>query len=603
TAYYGLVQLARLQPGEQVLIHSAATGTGLAALEIGQQLGAEVWATAGSEAKRDFLRERGCAHPMDSRVTDFAQTIAAATDHRGVDVVLNSLAGDGMRASLASVGQYGRFVELGKTDLWGQDWLRTEPFRRNLAYYTVDMAAMVADRPEVFGRLLRDVVRRLEDGTWRPLPVECVRPQGVREALHRLAAGRHVGKLVVSMDDRRETPVRRSKTIEATGTYLITGGLGGIGLYLAEWLAGHGARHLMLVGRRAPGAAADIAISRMRSGGADIRVHQADVSDEAQLAGIIAAIPTPLRGVIHAAAELADGAVEQLSEESIARAWRPKATGAWNLHAMTQTADLDFFVVMSSVASILGSPAQGNYAAASAWADALIGWRRKQGMPGLTINWGPWADVGLAAAQSVRGERLAERGMASLAADLGAAIFGQLLDTGAGQAIVMQLNLRQWQQYYPAAASSPLLRALELDAMGTPGEDVGLRRALVQADPKRRREILEERIRTEIARILRLAASEGGAPGDTSFASLGVDSLLAIEFRNRLELIFGVPLHSTVVWTHPTLAELVEHLAKELNLDLGAPLVVAEPDAAEARVGAMSDEMAEAELLTKLGPA
>jgi acyl transferase domain-containing protein/acyl-CoA synthetase (AMP-forming)/AMP-acid ligase II/acyl carrier protein len=596
TAYYALTDLARLQGGEKVLIHSAASGTGLAATHIALSIGAQVWATASTPEKRDFLRSLGVDHVMDSRSTAFAREIFDRTTGRGVDVVLNSLSGKPMQASLDATAAYGRFVELGKRDLWGKRWLRSEPFRKNLSYFAVDLAAMARDRPDRFGQTLKIVTEGIQEGKWPPLPVRVFEPKDVGEAFRTLAVGRHVGKLAVSLRHPETVPIVRRRGIAADATYLVTGGLGGLGLRLADWFVEQGARHLLLVGRRPPSSEALSAIETMRTKGATVRAAACDVGDLAALSALIATLDPPLRGVIHAAAELADVSLEKLTPAQVKSVWRPKALGAFNLHEATAGQALDFFVVMSSVAALLGSPGQAHYAAANAWADALIGLRRRQGLPGLAIHWGPWGEIGLAAASALRGSRLADRGMSVLAPDHALAMLGRLLWDKRAQAAVMRLDLRQWEQYYPRTATSRMLAAMRRDATHRPAS-ASLRPAIEAAVPQARRILLEDCVRSQMARVLRL--DPGSIPATAPFSTLGFDSLLAIEFRNRLEATLGLTLSATIVWAHPTLPQLVAHLAEGLGLDLPADQL-AEPFAAERRVAAISEEEAEAELLERL---
>ena len=596
TASYSLVELARLRPGERVLIHSAASGTGLAALEIAQWLGAEVWATAGTERKREYLRRRGVPHVLDSRGNGFARQVLEDTGGQGVDVVVNSLAGDAMRHSLQAAARFGRFVELGKRDLWGSETLATAPFRKNLSYHAVDMAALIAERPEEFHRLLEAAFHHLEAGDWNPLAVEFVEIGQVQEAFHRMAEGQHLGKLVVRMAGAAAARIGRARQLSAEATYLITGGLGGLGLPIARRLVEGGARHLALAGRHAPDAAQRETIDGLRALGADVLVCQADVADPEQVTRLIADLGPSLRGVIHASAVLDDRTLAKLDPESIARVWKPKVDGAWNLHRATLGQALDFFVIMSSVASVMGSPGQANYAAASARVDALADWRRSQGLPCLSINWGPWGGVGLAAASEQRGARLAERGMASLTPSRGLDILEQLMWRERGHAVVMRLDLRQWRQYYPRAATA-LLSGLEGKTNIGPAASSELRSALQTAAPALRRGMLEDHVKQQMARVLRLKTAN--IPDRTPFRSLGLDSLVAIEFRNRLELTLGLRLPATLVWANPTIPALVEHLAASMGLPLEdeAPTVW---DGEASRIAALSEEAAEAELIAKL---
>ena len=577
SAWYALVELARLQAGERVLIHSAATGTGRAALSIARWLGAEAWVTAGTPERREWLRRQpGVRRVMDSRTTEFAAQILAETGGEGVHVVLNSLAGEGMRKSLEAVARWGRFVELGKRDLWERDRLETAPFRKSLSYFAVDMAALAAERPGKMQQLLATVVGHVAAGDWDCLDVEAVEPAAAQAAVWRMVEGRQEKKLAVRLHAVADLPIAPRKGIGEEGTYLVTGGLGGIGLKVAEWLAGQGARHLALVGRTAPGEAQIATIARLRAAGTQVAVYQCDVGDAASVQGIVSEIeagPAPLRGVIHAAAVLQDGALAGMAPEAFERVLRPKVAGAWNLHQSTLSLGLDFFALMSSVASVMGSPGQANYAAANAWLDTFAHWRRQAGLVATSINWGPWAEVGLAAARENRGARLGERGMQSIPPEQGLRILGRLLWEDRVQTAVMKLNLRQWCQYYPKVAT-PSWAELGVEAPPPAG---ALREVLTAADLPDRQPLMERHVRQQIARVLRLDAAR--VPAAASFASLGFDSLTAIELRNRLESSLGVLLPATLIWAHPSAAALSEHLMRRMGF-----LPAAETAAPPARI-------------------
>jgi len=353
-----------------------------------------------------------------------------------------------------------------------------------------------------------------------------------------------------------------------------------LGLKVADWLVARGARHLALLGRSAPTDAAAQAVEALRARGAQVLVLRADVSDAGQLAAAlnrVRAESAPLGGVIHAAAVLDDGLLLNQTAERFGRAFAPKVLGAWNLHTLTRSERLDFFILFSSASGLLGAPGQANYAAANAYLDALAHHRRAQGLPALSIDWGPWAEAGLAAAQANRGQRLATRGIQSLSPRQGLAILDLLLGSATTQAGAMAFNLRQWREFYPKAAGSPLFALLpgEEDATANAG-GAPVRAALQKAAPADRRRLLEAHLIQEMAQVLRVDPAH--IQREVPLSGLGFESLMALEFRNRLEASLGLTLPTTLVWGHPTIAALAPHLAERLGLPFDEQSV-GQPDA------------------------
>jgi acyl transferase domain-containing protein/NADPH:quinone reductase-like Zn-dependent oxidoreductase/NAD(P)-dependent dehydrogenase (short-subunit alcohol dehydrogenase family)/acyl carrier protein len=567
TARYSLHHLARLGPGERVLIHSAASGTGLAALHVARRLGAEIVATAGTEQKRSYLRSLGVHDVFHSRSSDFAQGVMEATGGRGVDVVLNSLPGPLAARGLDVLAPHGRFVELSKRDILGGRSLDLLPFQRGLSYFAVDLAAVAACRPDVFHALLEDVREELQSGALAALPTEVVPAAAVQEAFHTMAQGRHIGKLVVSLSDAEDVTVAAGARVRPDVTYLITGGLGGLGLRLAESLVAQGARSLVLAGRSAPRPDAAAAVAKLAAAGATVRVRQVDVADRAQVLDLIGEIDAggpPLGGVFHAAAVIEDALLVNTTPDQIARVVAPKVAGAWHLHTLTEARPLDCFVLFSSAASVLGSPGQCSYAAANAYLDALAHHRRARALPALAVNWGAWAEVGLAAAEDKRGRRLADRGMGSMPPAEALAMLNRLMEAGATQVAVMPFDARRWRQYYPTVAAAAVLSDLDDGggaAAGVEG-DRGLGQ-LHQLAPGTRRVQLEQFVREHVSRVLR--QDQARLAADVPFQALGLDSLMAIELRNRLEVGSGVMLPTTVIWAYPTIAALARHLEDQLG--------------------------------------
>ncbi|WP_338866156.1 SDR family NAD(P)-dependent oxidoreductase [Myxococcus stipitatus] len=385
------------------------------------------------------------------------------------------------------------------------------------------------------------------------------------------AQGSTAPAVVLDLNDSRArvvVPAKEARRLRPEGSYLITGGLGGLGLAVAGWMVEQGARHLVLLGRGTQlKEAQQAAVSAMEAAGARVTVTGADVAQRSQLARVFADIATsghPLCGVVHAAGVLDDGVLAQQTEERFRRVMAPKVLGAWNLHELTLELPLDFFVLYSSAASFFGAPGQGNYAAANAFMDALALQRRARGLPALSINWGAFSEVGLAAAQDNRGARLARRGAGSLTPAEGNTILGRLLDGAATGMGVMPLDLRRWTELSPQARSSPWWSELIPTGAGAaPGaRDEALLEVLRKATPEEGRARVEQLIREQMARVLRLDSSR--IDREAPLQSFGLDSLMGLELRNRLEAALGVPLPASLMWKHPTLAALGEHLTGEV---------------------------------------
>ncbi|GAB4195006.1 MAG: type I polyketide synthase [Roseiflexaceae bacterium] len=597
TVYYGLHQLARLARGERVLIHSAASGTGLAAVQLAQRAGAEIFATAGTPEKRAALQALGVQHVFSSRTLDFAEQILEQTGGAGVDVVLNSLSGPAIAKNFGVLGLYGRYIELSKRDIYQNTRLGLSPFRRSLAYFAVDLAGMAFDRPRLFDGLFQEVMQLFAAGELRPLPTDAMPVQQVADAFHTMAQARHRGKLVVSMAERAAAPLAPAQPgaplVRSQATYLITGGLGGIGLRLARWLVAQGAKHLALLGRSQPSPEAQAELEALAGAGASVRVYQADVSSPAAVAGVlerIAASQPPLRGIFHAAGVLEDAMLLQQDAARFERVMAPKVAGAWNLHSQTRDLPLDLFVLFSSAAAVLGSPGQGNYAAANAFLDALAHMRRAAGLPGLSINWGPWADVGMAAQQQQRGERLAALGIGSIGPDQGLAALGRLLQEDTAQVSVMALNLRQWRESFLQASRLPLFALLQEEQaqQHAPARRSSVRTRLEAAAPTERLALLEEHLKEQLGRVLHIPLA--ALDRHSALGSLGLDSLTALELRNRLEDGLGMEFPVTLLWNYQTLADLAAHLAERLGLDVGSAPANPEPQPAAAPELLLSDE-------------
>lgn len=602
TAIHALTHLARLEPGERVLIHSAAGGVGLAALQVARRAGAEVFATAGSEDKRALLRSMGVAQVFDSRA-DFADAVLSATGGRGVDVVLNSLAGDAIAAGLRCLAPYGRFVELGKRDIYGGASVALAPFRANLSYFAVDLDRMMRERPAALGQMLRRLASDVEAGAWQPLPIRTFAADHLVDAFKELMPGSHVGKHVVALAPA-PTMVQASDGLRAAlrmdGCHVITGGLGALGLETARSLASRGASALMLVGRSAPTAAVETALREIGALGARVLTAACDVADRAALAAVLdraRAEGGPLRGIFHAAGVLADATLGEMTPERLRLPRDAKVLGAWNLDRLTRDDDLDAFVMFSSVAALFGSPGQGNYAAANAFLDALAHDRHARGRVALSVALGPVAGGGMATGSAVRGTSLARLGFDGISARQAVESIDLLLAAAVPHAACARFDPRRWLAATQRAGVIGVVEAVDELLPARTGAEKTLHETLLDMPAGApRRGALESAIRAEVAAVLRMAPQR--VPTDRALRSLGLDSLMALELRNRLEKRSAAALSPTLAWNHPTISAIASHLAERMQLPLdAAPAPDTELDALLAELEQMSDDEARAQLV------
>ncbi|MGA5462184.1 SDR family NAD(P)-dependent oxidoreductase [Mycobacterium sp. NPDC050041] len=564
---------AQLKPGDKVLIHAASGGVGLAAVQMAQRCGATVFATA-STFKRATLRKLGVEYVYDSRTTDFADQILADTDGAGVDVVLNSLTSEGfIEATLKATARNGRFAEIAKRDIWPHEQMAEA--RPDIAYEIVALDTVMLTEPDRIRDLLTEVSDGLAGGEWTPLPAEIYPLNESRAAFRRMQQARHIGKIVVQIPDPLTPRPDRS--------YLITGGLGAIGLHTASHLAQLGAGDIVLTSRRAPDPAAQKAIEEITERyKSRVHVFTADVGEESEVATLLdrirAELP-PLAGVAHLAGVLDDALLSQQSLDRFRTTLAPKAYGAWHLDRLTADDDLDFFIVSSSVSSLFGSPGQSNYATANAWLDGLVAQRRSRGLPATGINFGPWAQGGMASSEAATAN-ISAQGLVPLDPAAALSALGEVVANGTGQATVIRAN---WQRAAKVLGSSrpPILDLVLPSAAGEATGDSELLKQLQEIPVPQRAGFVTEFLQKEVQNFLRLASP----PAATSrFLDLGTDSLMAIELRNRLHSQFGgaFTINATAVFDYPTIGGLAEYLVAQLP-DAEAP---PEPAAEEAPVPA-----------------
>jgi acyl transferase domain-containing protein/acyl carrier protein len=579
TAEFCLGHLAGLRPGQRVLIHAAAGGVGMAAVRLAQRAGAEVFATAGAPWKRELLRAMGIPHVLDSRNASFSDAIMSLTADQGVDVILNSLSGELIDSSFAVLSRGGCFIEIGKRDI--KTHAEVEAMGRDLRYHVVDWGETAAKDPALIGRLYARLVEDLQRGALPPLPRHEFALDDAARAFRFMAQARHAGKIVVRHEERARWTPRRD------GTYLVTGGLSGLGLRVARWLGERGAGRLVLIGRRGVTEEAAAELARLRQGGTDVVAEALDVADATALSALLVRVRTegpPLRGVWHCAGVLDNAALIQQNETRYANVFAAKVRGARLLDSLTRGDPLECFVLFSSIASVLGAPGQSNHAAANAFLDGLAHERASRGLPALSINWGAWTEVGAAAGHDVT-ERLAAQGIGAFSADQGLRAMEHLIADRSVQGVAMVMD---WRRYLPTTVqSTSLLSELATSAAKSTSDSttqaispgtIDLRAELAAAPDARRRGLLAAAVRE---RALRALGVDPAKPIDprTPLGELGMDSLLAVELRNTLGTALGASLPATLLFDYPTIDALTDFLYGEvLGYAPPAKAATAEPD-------------------------
>ena len=575
TAYYALITLARLKKGERVLIHLATGGVGLAAIQVARMAGAEIFATAGSEKKRAYLRKLGIKQVMNSRSLDFAEEVLAATGGEGVDVVLNALAGPAIEKGLSCLRPFGRFCEIGKRDVYSDSAIGMRALARNITVHVIDMANIDEKHAPEIAEINRELLRLFAARKIKPLPTRSYPVSRAAEAFKLMQRAEHIGKVVVTFDEAAppiERDVSRDLAFRRKGGYLITGGLNGFGLRIAEWMSERGAGALYLMGRSgASTEEARKALARMRRRGTKVRVVRGDVSKLADVEKAVARVKAdrlPLCGVIHGAVVLDDGLIEQLDATRMDRVLRPKLAGAWNLHLAVPNAKLDFFVCFSSVAALLGATGQANYVAANAFLDGLCRWRHAQGLPGQSIMWGVLGGTGVAQRNDALMRYMESKGILPVTIPEALEGLGILLRKEVDAVACLKMDWAKLATTEPALRRMPRTKDLVALLAGGQGGGGKIRAQLLALAPAERPALLQDYVAGQIAKVLKIDA--GKIDPARQLNELGLDSLTSFELKNRLEGDLAVELPVGKFLQRPTIEGLSAAIIENLDAALAA---------------------------------
>ena len=568
TAYYALHHLAGIRRGQRLLIHSAAGGVGMAAVHLARRAGAEIYATAGNSEKRKFLRSLGIEQVMNSRTTEFGDQISDAAQGKGMDIVLNSLTGDAIAESLKLLRPGGCFLEIGKSGIWTKE--QVAALRPDIHYHIIYLADLVVNRPEDIRKMLQALEPVFAESHQALLPFRVFDQKAIVDAFRLMASARHIGKIVIS---GMAAATNAASPISPNATYLITGGSGGLGSHVAQWLRENGARHIVTMSRRGT----PLAIGDQNAGigpgesGCNIRAMRGDVANETDLSEVLSFIQEqmpPLRGIFHAAGVIDDEIIIRQSWQRFEAVLAPKIAGAWQLHRLTRHMPLDFFVLFSAGAALTGGVGQSCYTAANAYLDAFAAERRAQGLAATSIAWGPWSEDGMAAnADDSIKRALVRKGWQWIQPKAGTRILALLLNNAPAHVGVLPMNWPRFFKNTHSGGANSLFDRIRWN-LTTSVHDTGqptleIWSQLQAVSKTKRAEILRDFILSEAGRLFGMVGNLRINP-QQPFQELGLDSLMAVEFRNLLIAALKITLPATLLFDYPTPEELIRFVSQQV---------------------------------------
>jgi len=568
TSHYAISHLARARRGESILIHAGAGGVGQAAIQIALNLGLQVFATAGSDEKRELLRKMGVDHVMNSRTVEFADQIMEITDGAGVDIVLNSLAGEFIPKSFSVLAPFGRFLEIGKIDIYQNSNIGLNVFKQNISYFVIDLAQHLEQKPTYVAEMFGELAERFDVGDYQPLPKTVFPISDVVEAFRFMAQGKHIGKNVLSFDVDELTIAACTEDdhlFRSDGAYLITGGARGVGLELAKWLTQHGARHIVLMSRSGPKDDAVADIDAMRSAGAVVIDARGDVTKDEDVRAVIDQIQRelpPLKGVFHGAMVLDDEFMVELNDDRFRRVMDPKVMGAWSLHRATLDIELDHFICFSSFSSMMGAARQANYNAGNAFLDGLAYYRRGLGLPSMTVNWGALSGAGFVARNQKTSEYLEKVGLLSLSTDEALSFLGKAVGCDATRIAASRVDWSTLRRLSPVIGQSNCYESVTRENSNSQS-GASIRPRLLAAAADERGGLMEDFLTEQVAGVFGIDSAK--VDRETPLTNLGLDSLMAVDLMNRLESELAISFPMGNVLNGPDITMLAGHLLTTLN--------------------------------------
>lgn len=602
-ANFGLHRAA-LNAGEKVLIHSAHTGIGLASIQVAQWRGAQLFVTSDTHEKRDYLRSLGIQHVLDARFPTFVDAIMKATDDRGVDVIVNTLEDESSQHSIMALAPFGRFVQMAQHNPHKKESWSLNSMGRNITFMSVDLDHLLKRR-ETISYLLEDISEQFKTETFKPVRTHVFPADRATEAFQHVQ-NHGLGKAVIDM--RGTAPMqllpeqKEPNLFRAEGSYLITGGFGSFGLELAHWMGGQGVKQLVLTGRKGNVTPeSKQMVAKLESKGIRVMSVSMDVSNPSEVKKLIDNIQKtmpPLMGVIHLAAVLDDALIMDLNPQRVTNVMKPKVLGAWNLHQETKHLKLDYFVLFSSVSSLIGNAGQGNYVAANTYLDTLAHQRRSQGLPAISINWGALGEVGMAIKDKEVEQRLKRGGIHTINTSQAMLAFGRILTWNPPQLGVVHMDWEAFSNTNALSARMPryshLITSQKEDLNANKKPKTVHQWELAPVNLRRSKVI--DHIRMLTAKVLGIPNMDRVLPHVQLF-DLGIDSLTAVELKNNLEADIGLSLGSSLVFNYPTIDTLADYLIATLFND-----TISEPKIEEKDDGLqeLSDEEAELLLLEEL---
>ncbi len=571
TAYLGLIKLAQLKKGEKVLIHSATGGLGLAAIQIAKNIGAEIFTTAGSEEKRNYLKTLGIEHIMDSRTLVFVDEIRKITNNYGIDVVINALTGDALKESFDLLAPFGRFIELGKKDIVENNFLPMTTFNRNISFISVDWDRIAADRPDLVVDIMKEVIELFENKKLHALPVQIFTIDNFMDAFRLMAESKHIGKIVITFDKQNvPTLINRfnNQKIKNNCSYLITGGTSGFGIEVAKWLAKYNAGEIILVSRSGSVSEESISsIKRIKENGAKVTIISADISDKSsteKLFNKVTASCLPLKGIFHGAMVLDDCLISDININRFKNVILPKIQGAILIHQMTNNIELDFLTLFSSISSIVGNKGQCSYVAANYFLDTFSYYRNSLNKPTSTINWGVFNDTGIVSRNKAVANMLNSEGITGFSNKQLIELLQLQLELRKPQLGIFDMDWQVWSSKNPKAAQ--FSRYSEVSSNNSIPKNLNnailikVYNELNNLDFDARQNHMETLIIKQIAQILRFPTDK--IDRQKSISSFGVDSLMNLELTNIIKITIGISITSSELLDYKSISEMASQFIK-----------------------------------------